>query len=245
MQTDGSGRKAYAKDCRYGMGNISYTPPDGTRSTTPGPVSSSQPRKIKGIIFDLGGVVVKWDNAIAYRYIEEKYGIAVDTSRRLLEGRIWDVQTGNLDEKRWMADFFMSVIGSLPDGYERLWDETFDRGYEVDEGVVRIIRNLRERGYMLALLSNIEPSHAAVDRRKKTTALFDKAIYSCEVGLRKPDIGIFKLAGDNLGLKTVECVFIDDIQDYVKASEDAGMKGVLYKDANRLIEDLRKNGVMV
>ena len=86
---------------------------------------------------------------------------------------------------------------------------------------LEMLLELRKK-YKVFLLSNTNETHLAfVDGYLRTvygfdiqhfsTVYFDKAYYSHEIGLRKPNTSIFQFVLDDAGLKAEECLFIDDI----------------------------------
>lgn len=222
-----------------------YTPyGDSNRSTPYDP-------SVKAVIFDLGGVIVKWSNDTAYAYIAERYGLDFELVKKRLEERIPLVQTGELDENAWMAGMFRSLGMEPPAGYETLWGKTFKES-ERDVDTLDVIRRLRRDGYKLGMLSNNEPSHAAVDRERGTTAMFDVAVFSYETGMRKFDGlkspaggNIYRLTADKLGVSPSECVYVDDNSNCVKGAEASGMHGVLFTEGRHLADDLKSRGVRV
>jgi putative hydrolase of the HAD superfamily len=90
------------------------------------------------------------------------------------------------------------------------------------------IRTLRGAGFCTALLSNSWGCEEYP--RADFPALFDAVVISAEVGMRKPEEGIFRYAAGTLGLEPAECVFIDDIAANVDAAVACGMAGVLHTD---------------
>jgi epoxide hydrolase-like predicted phosphatase len=62
-------------------------------------------------------------------------------------------------------------------------------------------------------------------------ALFDAVVISGEVGMRKPEAGIFLHAAEALGLAPAECVFIDDMEANVAAATECGMTALLHTEA--------------
>jgi putative hydrolase of the HAD superfamily len=91
------------------------------------------------------------------------------------------------------------------------------------------IRAVRGAGFSTALLSN---SWGAEEYpRADFPALFDAVIISAEVGMRKPEEGIFLYAAQALGLEPRECVFIDDVEANIDAAAACGMTGLLHTDA--------------
>ncbi|MGB2757927.1 MAG: HAD family phosphatase [Acidimicrobiia bacterium] len=93
--------------------------------------------------------------------------------------------------------------------------------------LVHFIRELRERGYAIGLLTN---NVAAFGDHWKATIpldeLFDVVVDSSDVGLRKPDPEIYLLTAHQLKAEPTECVFIDDNRDNVEAAAALGMKTV-------------------
>ncbi len=53
---------------------------------------------------------------------------------------------------------------------------------------------------------------------------FDAFISSCEVGMRKPDPGIFKMAMGIAQVTAAECIYFDDRMMLVRAAEKQGIK---------------------
>ena len=75
-------------------------------------------------------------------------------------------------------------------------------------------------------------------------ALFDVIVISHEVGLRKPQPPIFKLAADRLGLTPQDCVFVDDTFANVRAAREVGMTAVHFTgEAEQLAEVERLIGL--
>lgn len=69
---------------------------------------------------------------------------------------------------------------------------------------------------------------------------FDAFVSSCEVGMRKPDPGIFKLALGIAQAEPNECVYFDDRIMLVEAAKKAGIHAYLHKDfetTKKIIED--------
>jgi len=74
--------------------------------------------------------------------------------------------------------------------------------------------------------------------------LFDVALSSCYLGLRKPDLAIYKRALDILGRPAERVLFIDDRPENVSGAEAAGMRGIQFHGADRLRNELVTLGVM-
>jgi len=100
-------------------------------------------------------------------------------------------------------------------------------------GAVEILRNLEESGYLIGLISDVAwglPSrfplmdlgHYGLD------AFFDDMVFSTDVGLRKPNPMIFRIALENLGARNEESVYVgNNLQTDIAGALGAGMKAVL------------------
>jgi putative hydrolase of the HAD superfamily len=67
-------------------------------------------------------------------------------------------------------------------------------------------------------------------QRFKLDQLADTFISSCFVGLRKPDMGIFRLALDLAQIPAEQVAFIDNTPMFVQIAESLRMRGVLHQD---------------
>jgi putative hydrolase of the HAD superfamily len=106
-------------------------------------------------------------------------------------------------------------------------------GSRLDEAMVELFRTLRGGGVPTGLLSN---SWGFGYPRDLFGDLFDAVVISAEVGMRKPEPGIFRHAAQLLGLPPQACIFIDDIQANVTAAEELGFTGVLHTAADTTAE---------
>jgi putative hydrolase of the HAD superfamily len=74
--------------------------------------------------------------------------------------------------------------------------------------------------------------------------LFNVALSSCYLGLRKPDLHIYKRALDILGRPAERILFIDDREENVAGAVAAGMKGIRFEGADSLRQELAILGVI-
>jgi putative hydrolase of the HAD superfamily len=70
---------------------------------------------------------------------------------------------------------------------------------------------------------------------------FNAFFSSCYLGLRKPDVKIYRLALDVLQRSAAEAIFVDDREENCAAAEAAGIRGIRYQNEAQLrgvLEDL-------
>ncbi|MEV4756359.1 HAD-IA family hydrolase [Micromonospora sp. NPDC049559] len=76
-----------------------------------------------------------------------------------------------------------------------------------------VLDALRADGHPLALVSNATSDTAEAWPDGPLARRFDVAVFSCEVGLAKPDPAIYRAAADRLGADPAGCVFVGDGAD--------------------------------
>ncbi|GAA2084515.1 HAD-IA family hydrolase [Actinomadura alba] len=137
---------------------------------------------------------------------------------------IHGLEDGTLDpaefERRLAAELRLADGG--PVLAEGLLRRMF-HGFEPVEAMYEALRQARTGGIRTGLISN---SWGNDYPRELWHELFDCVVISAEIGMRKPDEGIFRHALDALGLRADECVFIDDIEHNIRAAEALGMIGL-------------------
>ncbi len=88
------------------------------------------------------------------------------------------------------------------------------------------LAELRIRGYRMALVSNCFGNETYWPAEFELDHCFDAMVFSCEVGMVKPEPEIYRLAAEVLGVAPEECVFVDDVPSYVAGAMAVGMTGV-------------------
>ncbi|MEV4693453.1 HAD family hydrolase [Micromonospora echinospora] len=83
----------------------------------------------------------------------------------------------------------------------------------VPTGTLEVLDALRERGHRLALISNATSETAEAWAAGPLARRFDVAVFSCAVGLAKPDPAIYRTATERLGVAPAECVYVGDGAD--------------------------------
>jgi len=198
--------------------------------------------QLRGVITDWGGVLTSPILATVRAWIEVD-DIDVNSYRAVMKS--WIAQA-------YDADGDSNPIHALERGecsaaeFERILAARLDRidgGSVAAEGLLQrmfaasvrvpamydLIRALRRAGLRTAMLSNSWGCDEYP--RADFPGLFDAVVISGEVGMRKPEEGIFLYAARALGLAPAECVFIDDMEANVAAAAGCGMTGLLHTGA--------------
>ena len=207
---------------------------------------------IRGVIFDLGGVLIEWSNEINYKAISASSGVSLDLVKSELERDLPQVQRGELTESMWIRGFYESISKDPPREYEQIWTDTFKEGARIGVALQDLILRLR-KNVRVGALSNIEPTRLEILRQWKVPEMFDASVFSCEVGNRKPDHRpalisdsfIYHLAARRLNVEPRDCIYIDDNWNCVEGAKLTGMNGLHFKHIYDLEENLRKYGILL
>ena len=97
----------------------------------------------------------------------------------------------------------------------------------VSEDILEVLRALKAKGVKLGLISNADVIDCKYWQQSPLAMLFDDVIFSCDVGILKPDREIYELAMANLKVKPNECMFVGDGgSNELKGARTVGMKTV-------------------
>jgi putative hydrolase of the HAD superfamily len=70
--------------------------------------------------------------------------------------------------------------------------------------------------------------------------VFDTVTISAEVGAIKPEAKIYQVALEQARVKAEEAVFVDDVNINLEGCEDLGMTGILFKNPQDSIAELKR-----
>ena len=100
------------------------------------------------------------------------------------------------------------------------------------DALVDRVRALRGRGIRTALVTNnVREFREHWMAMLPLPELFDAVVDSSEVGVRKPDPAIFRIALERVGgLAPEQAIFLDDYRANVAAAEALGIRGVLVEE---------------
>lgn len=125
-----------------------------------------------------------------------------------------------------------------------LFEEEYKKQFHTFDAVFEIVTELKKTGLKIAILSNMIPPHTRYLRSINFVDGFDPVIFSCEVGLRKPDPRIYQLAIDQLQIKPEEAFFVDDKQRNINPANDEKLQAILFTGPEKLRAELHTFGCL-
>ena len=203
---------------------------------------------IKTILFDMGGVVITLAQPQA---IERFKALGLkDAEQRLdaytQQGIFGDLESGKITDEDFRRELSVLV------GRELTWQECLNawKGYcgDVPKRNLRKMKELRERGYRVVLLSNTNPFMMSwvmsneFDGEGHSLAYYlDAAYESYKCGAMKPDAKFFNAVMEGERLIPSETLFLDDGPRNIEAAKALGIQTLLVEngeDWTDRLEDL-------
>jgi len=193
---------------------------------------------IEWILFDVGGVLAI--DMVVPKLVDLARTHGLPPQALIDQIPRWRPQAdrGEISDREfWRA--VLQEVGVAPapqdeeiDPYLTLIDDTF-----------RLARRLT-RTHRVGILSN-DPVDMARARRDKFgfDDLFDPVLISSELGVIKPDPGIYRIAIERLGIAPGRILFVDNLSQNVAAARAQGMQGIVHTDARSLAASLQRLGV--
>ncbi len=183
---------------------------------------------IRNIVFDLVGVVMRFDTEGYYRLHDISSTDQDILQREVFRSLEWAMQDrGTISEEDAIAAICPRVPARL---HTAVGD--FIRRQNRDilpvPGMEKLLRDLKDGGRRLFLLSNTSRAFHRFRARVPGTELFEGTLISADEGLVKPDPAIFRLACKRFGILPSESAFIDDTPINAEAALYIGMKAFVF-----------------
>jgi putative hydrolase of the HAD superfamily len=195
------------------------------------------------LIVDFGGVLTtplieamdRFANAVGIE-LQDLARAALGAYAGESDDLVTDFETGRISEEEF-SNAFAARLEKLTGRRvpsEGLVGRLFD--VRIEESMVDALIKVRAAGLKTAVLSNSWGQ--TLYPRERLDEICDEVLLSGEVGLRKPDPAIFRLALDRLGVEGRTAVFVDDHPGHLEPAAELGMATVLHVMPARTLAEL-------
>jgi len=207
-------------------------------------------QNIKTIIFDFGGVIIDIDPQITIQKLQELGFTNVEKirSKDFIDDIVRKFERGIFTPEVFRHRLRVFLEIEITDQQiDDAWNALI---YDIPAERIEVLEQVK-KNYKMFLLSNSNELHYDIYVRdlqlrfgyREFDELFDKAYFSFDTHLSKPDPEAFEFILYQHELDPAETLFIDDNEDNIKAARDLGIKTYLLKKPER-IRDLFNAGVL-
>lgn len=185
---------------------------------------------IKGVIFDLDGVLVSTDELHyrAWKRLAEELGIQEfnreDNHKQKGVSRMESLEVVLNKGVRIYSEAEKAVLAERKNSYyvealQALSEEA------VLSGVVSTLVSLRQRGILIGV-GSVSKNTPIILERTGLLGYIDQISCGLDITRSKPDPEVFIVAANKLGLRERECLVVEDSAAGIVAAKAAGMRSV-------------------
>jgi putative hydrolase of the HAD superfamily len=197
----------------------------------------------KTIIFDYGCVISKPQNEKCILSITNKLGLKhPDEFKKLYSIHRKDIDSGMITLKEYWVRTLNEINLTLSeDDMSWLIKEDIMSWADINEETIKLIKELKNKKYKLAILSNMVTE--TLDYLEKNTTfigLFDYQFFSCNINMVKPNPEIYRYVLKQMKMEGQKCIFIDDLLINCEEAGKHGIYPIHYTGILHLKSELRK-----
>lgn len=184
---------------------------------------------MKALLFDLGCVLIHYDREACIAGLASFCAANRETVEALLDEVQRDLSLGAIDGADVFALFRQK--SAAPDDFDS-FVAAYAAGLSRDENALAYALELEARSDLLVgAISNTNELHVYwLDKQIPELRAFDLVLMSNEIGMKKPDAAVFRLALELLDVPAAATLFVDDQEPYVEAARALGLAGVVHCD---------------
>ena len=191
-------------------------------------------KKIKNIIFDLGGVVIDIDFELTFKALADLSTYSLEQTKKIMADlNIWDVyERGELSDVNFIKILKKELkITANDDKVIAAWNALL---LKIPRERIDLIKELNKK-YNTYVLSNTSLYHIiGLNQILKDSSgelslhevMNNKIYFSYEINKRKPDLDIYEHIIKDAKIKAEETVFLDDNWDNIVAARETGINAI-------------------
>jgi putative hydrolase of the HAD superfamily len=188
---------------------------------------------VRAVIFDFGGVLCFPPEPDLVEQAAQVAGLSVNDFLMAFWGNRIKYDAG-----QWTpTEYWRAVAASANTHFDdalipTLVQHEIEFWTNFDQDLLQWIRDLRAAGIRTGILSNLpRPLGEALRARSGFLEHFDHVTFSYELGMVKPEPGIYAHAVQGLRVKPEQALFLDDRDDNVEGARAVGLHAQQYSCA--------------
>ncbi len=194
---------------------------------------------ISFIYFDVGSVLIDWQNV--FTTAAQYHQLTVDEIGSVFDENADDLTKGIMSP----ASFWQEVIKKYHIKNASHYDflSSWVADYKPIAPTHALIHDIKHK-YNIGLLSNIYKGMLPklLEKELIPNIEYHSIVFSCDVGMMKPEPEIYVLAQQLAGVSPKEILFIDDKQENLDAADNVGWQTFLFnsQDNAHSVQQLKK-----
>ena len=186
---------------------------------------------IRALILDYGGVISQPQNPDNVNNILQIINQDYDDFMYVYQSHRAGYDSAHLSGQEYWTKI-LQHYDLVPNDYEieRLIQEDVSSWTHLNESMIEFIKQYSSGIPKLAVISNMTTDClVTIKSQFEWFALFDELIFSCDVGVNKPEKEIYEICLRQLKVSPNECLFVDDSASNVNGALRVGMHGMQFK----------------
>jgi putative hydrolase of the HAD superfamily len=203
---------------------------------------------IEVVISDFGGVLTS-PLVESFMAFQDQTGITTETLGKAMQAAseanddnpLFEMERGEITEAVFLEKLTAGLeplLGHAPELHR--FKEIYFEALQPNAEMIELMRELRETGYRMAMLTNNvrewEPLWRAM---LPVDEIFETVVDSGFVGCRKPESRIYELTLERIAAPAETCLFVDDVEVNIEGARRAGMSAVHFRDNEQAIAEIR------
>lgn len=186
-------------------------------------------QQIKFVYFDVGSVLIDWQKV--FSTAAETNNLSVDEIGTVFDEYSDDITKGIISPAQFWQEVIKKYNVKNANHYDFLTSWVAD--YKPIAPTHSLIQQIKST-YMIGLLSNIYSGMLPLllDKELIPNIEYQSIVFSCDVGLMKPEPEIYALAQEKSELSAHEILLVDDKQENLDAAENVGWQTFLFDPFN-------------
>lgn len=196
--------------------------------------------KIRVLILDYGGVISQPQSSRNVNNILEILNLDFHDFREIYLKQRENYDNGQMSGvEYWISILQHFNLNQNGSEINRLIQEDVKSWTKINDAMIQFIKESRSTIHKLAIISNMTKDNLAFIRTHfQWLDLFDVLIFSCEIGINKPDKKIYEACLHELTVSPNECLYVDDSVENVYGAIKMGMNAYHFKSFPEFTREL-------
>ena len=202
--------------------------------------------QVSAILCDFANVIAFFDyDKVVRAFVELSGGaLSFEQTKEALFGEsiLKKIEVGEMPTPDFIAYIRRQL--QLPTTPEQAIIDAWNCLFTPNEAVIEVLHRIPGT-VPLVLASTTNELHYEYFRSAyaDTFALFSDFVTSFSVGAIKPDPAFYEACVQTAKVPANQCLYIDDIPEYIEAAKQLGIDGIAYTSTTNLAAELQQRGV--